>query len=327
MSIQSEIDRIKGNVASAYSAVEEMGGNLPEVQNSANLAAAVSTIPVGAGWSNPNLLDNWYLVNPVNQRAQEVYEEIGYTVDRWRSTRGKVKLTEDGLLVTADDLSQQRSLLQYLENRDLIGKTVTLSVLTSEEFVSGTGVFPAETGGAVNMAFGKDISLLIRHMSNGYPLVDIWVNANKSAVIKAVKLELGTQQTLARQDADGNWVLNDPPPDQALELVKCQRYQVVISPKSNYNNFTVALAFLSTSAYFFLPFKMRVNPTIAGDFTAENIALRDNAGASAPVKAIYASGDGQAGINLNVVTDDVLTPGKAYIFKLYNTPLILDANI
>ena len=48
-------------------------------------------------------------------------------------------------------------------------------------------------------------------------------------VINAVKLEHGPVQTLARQDASGNWVLNDPPPNKALELAKCQRYQVAFS--------------------------------------------------------------------------------------------------
>ena len=45
----------------------------------------------------------------------------------------------------------------------------------------------------------------------------------------AAKLELGPVQTLAHQDASGNWVLNDPPPDKALELLKCQRYYQVFS--------------------------------------------------------------------------------------------------
>lgn len=40
----------------------------------------------------------------------------------------------------------------------------------------------------------------------------------------AAKLELGPVQTLAHQDADGNWVLNDPPPNFQQELAKCQRY-------------------------------------------------------------------------------------------------------
>lgn len=49
MSIQGEIDRIKGNVAGAYSAVADMGGTLPEQQNSGGLEAAIRSIPSGGG--------------------------------------------------------------------------------------------------------------------------------------------------------------------------------------------------------------------------------------------------------------------------------------
>ena len=47
MSVQSEINRIKGNIASAYTAVSGKGGTLPAVQNSANLASAIESIRVG----------------------------------------------------------------------------------------------------------------------------------------------------------------------------------------------------------------------------------------------------------------------------------------
>lgn len=47
MGIQNEIDRIKENVADAYSAVEERGGTVPEAATVGNLAAAVSSIPKG----------------------------------------------------------------------------------------------------------------------------------------------------------------------------------------------------------------------------------------------------------------------------------------
>ena len=47
MSVQSEIDRINGNVASTYSALEEMGATMPEQQNSNNMAATVMTVPRG----------------------------------------------------------------------------------------------------------------------------------------------------------------------------------------------------------------------------------------------------------------------------------------
>lgn len=44
MSIQSEITRINTNIASAYNAVQTMGGTLPATQNSANLAEAIATL-------------------------------------------------------------------------------------------------------------------------------------------------------------------------------------------------------------------------------------------------------------------------------------------
>ena len=49
MSIQSEIDRIQGNMADAYAAVAAKGGTLPEAQNSSNLAAAVKSIRKSGG--------------------------------------------------------------------------------------------------------------------------------------------------------------------------------------------------------------------------------------------------------------------------------------
>lgn len=55
MGIRNEIDRIKANVSAAYSSVSEMGGTIPEEQNSANLAAAVMSIPQSGGvvqWEN-----------------------------------------------------------------------------------------------------------------------------------------------------------------------------------------------------------------------------------------------------------------------------------
>ena len=48
-----------------------------------------------------------------------------------------------------------------------------------------------------------------------------------SLTLCAAKLEPGLVQTLAHRDKAGNWVLSDPPPNRALELAKCQRYQQV----------------------------------------------------------------------------------------------------
>lgn len=51
MSVQTQINRILGNVENAYTAVSEKGGTLPSSQNSNNLATAIMTIPSGGGGS------------------------------------------------------------------------------------------------------------------------------------------------------------------------------------------------------------------------------------------------------------------------------------
>ncbi len=44
MSIQSQINRIKANVAAAYTAAQSKGATMPSSQNSANLAATINSI-------------------------------------------------------------------------------------------------------------------------------------------------------------------------------------------------------------------------------------------------------------------------------------------
>lgn len=165
MSIQSEISRIKGNVAAAYEAVSEMGGATPEGEaaNSENLAGAVRTgtqhllaskqdtlaglpgqvVGFGAdgaalavqGWSNPNLLDNWSFSDPINQRGQTEYYSRGYTIDRWKvngasDTGLSVQLTSDGIVFKKSVADTYGSFCQKLENPEwLTGKTVTFSML------------------------------------------------------------------------------------------------------------------------------------------------------------------------------------------------------
>ena len=69
--------------------------------------------------------------------------------------------------------------------------------------------------------------------------------------IKAMKLELGPVQTLAHKEGD-NWVLNDPPPNKALELAKCQKYQQeLVVPNTTYSFIAVGNATTNNTAFFF----------------------------------------------------------------------------
>ena len=49
MSIATAITNLQGKIANAYTAIQEKGGTLPQVQNAANLSATIEAIPLGGG--------------------------------------------------------------------------------------------------------------------------------------------------------------------------------------------------------------------------------------------------------------------------------------
>lgn len=186
--------------------------------------------------SNPNLLDNWYFVDPINQRGQTEYTQPGYTIDRWHfgAIVGDRLALSDGYITitktssTSDSefiLIEQKNVEHY---KDLSGQTITFSVLLSNGLVSGSGTVPVGDDDQehwVIQSVSNGIDIRVFKSGNRKDVVSQILLFNQTSInIKAAKLELGTQQTLAHQDKDGNWVLNDPPPNKQQELAKCQRY-------------------------------------------------------------------------------------------------------
>lgn len=182
--------------------------------------------------TNENLLYNWYFVNPVNQRGLSIYNISNsrkISIDRWYGydggQAGKIEVTSGGVSITKSSGGDGIYFSQKLE-QDLTGETATFTVLTS----TGT-LF---TGSAV---IANDVAFIsawpnIRGsalIENGRTVIQIYVYA-ASLTIKAVKLELGTEQTLAHQE-NGQWVLNEIP-DYGQELAKCRRYYSVIKNSS-----------------------------------------------------------------------------------------------
>ena len=241
---------------------------------------------------NPNLLDNWYFANCVDQRQGRVvkpnttyysdntlttsagttsayvpayryatgtasgvnyasfkledtdtaptyyaapenvvrgYVGARYGIDRWKGyDSGQV------VLIYNDHISIKHGVTNgVIEFFDkdyfaiLSNKTMTLSyllmnnVLLVHTFTTGNTKwwYPKEIDG-YRIEFG--------HTEN--PYVDI-ASANDIDV-KAAKLELGSQQTLAHQDKNGNWVLNEIP-DFGEQLARCQRYFQLYSTADN----------------------------------------------------------------------------------------------
>lgn len=77
--------------------------------------------------TNPNLLDNWYFGNPVNQRGQMEYSSSGYTIDRWYAEQITVQVM--GGYIKCTSSGTYTRLQQTIEGFYLAGNTITFSAL------------------------------------------------------------------------------------------------------------------------------------------------------------------------------------------------------
>ena len=165
---------------------------------------------------NPNLLDNWYFGNPVNQGGQTSWSglsDYGMTIDRWVHSPSTVaSLTSNGVTITAD-------WQQYVENtRLLVGQQFTMSVLTSDGRLGQTTFTFVES---IDVNVGVGVGYLVIYNGQGDPRTICRIYGDGSTYL-AAKLELGSQQTLAHQE-NGKWVLNEIP-KFGDQLAECQRY-------------------------------------------------------------------------------------------------------
>lgn len=215
---------------------------------------------------NQNLLDNPDF--SINQRGEEEYTEIGrYAMDRWilvgdnSYITWNVKIVDGGISIAQGSaISQKLDITESIE-----GQVVALSVLIDDEIYSITTIWDSNIAYASAL---KENGFRIGWSGQGKYIQIYNENGSASALIKVAKLELGTHQTLAHKEGD-TWVLNDPPPNKALELAKCQRYQFVLSSWIRINSSRVSKDFLD----FFVP--LPVSPRIAPAITFTNTSLRE----------------------------------------------------
>ncbi len=196
-----------------------------------NISISGSVIATKAFPCNPNLLDNWYFGNPVNQRgASGTISTEGYFFDRWKLVSGSVTINSGGIVLNG-------TIAQVLEHA--VGQTVTATVLTPDGVTDVTPVYDDETKTFTVTTQGK--------------------------TIRAVKLELGTQQTLAHQE-NGVWVLNEIP-DYGERLRRCQRYCFVWGYGAKKTSCLAVMQCVQPGVLFGLiptPVTMRNNPAVTG---------------------------------------------------------------
>lgn len=213
------------------------------------VAAALNNKP------NRNLLDNWYFVGggmtgkfPVNQRGLTSYgpTTANYnSIDRWLVNSGTMSPETDGLNLTGPGI-----IIQRFENLDLSDGEYVFSCLTAGGCFSAPLTDHYVACGPFKVT--RDTSTDNLYVS---------FQSTTSVKLKAMKLERGTTQTLAHQDEDGNWVLNEIP-DYGEELAKCQRYLIPMDANSCWG-----FAESNTSAYLYLPLpvSMRTTPVFQGN--------------------------------------------------------------
>ena len=222
------------NAAAPADMVGDIKDDADDLKNTLN-----SEIATRQTYVRPNLLDNWYFVYgkainndyssngtfPVNQRGQQTYSGSSYEIDRWKWwTTNSMSISNDGTGVSLNGFLWQ--ILEESVSNSLLGKTVTISCLFNNgSLISTSGVWATNV---LEVSYG-DVGILAGAAAAGFAINDpsFIIETQSSQIIQAVKLELGSTQTLAHEEPDGQggtkWVLNEIP-NYAEELAKCQRY-------------------------------------------------------------------------------------------------------
>lgn len=183
-----------------------------------------------------NLLCNWYFVGggsqrgtyqfPINSRGLVTYENSDFSIDCWvksrDSTLGTVNILSDGVQIVSRTAGSSERIIQNLDPNLLYGKTLTLSMLLADgTFFSGSGTMPSSLPGSNTYVIALSNYVLYLYLAaSGVFYVALAAPVSTSMTVVAVKLELGSQQTLAHKE-NNVWVLNELP-NYTEELIKCQ---------------------------------------------------------------------------------------------------------
>lgn len=223
--------------------------------------------------SSPNLLDNWYFPNAVNQRGAKTYRSEGFTVDRWKlslwQSSGAYAYPNKSDLTLHNETAQGTACSCYLEQTidepaRLAGKTVTFSAKLRGVTVAGDPILRIYTDKGVyksnyiRSTNANSIVTLTATLPTGITSLAVGIgcyssyggDGNFNIAIESMKLEVGSISTLA----------NDAPPKYSEQLLECQRYYIRFASDGGQwlmgaSNGTTLYAPLR------LPVPMRVSPT------------------------------------------------------------------
>ena len=276
------------------------------------------------------------LINPffkVNQRGNITYTSNGYCVDNWEITykdTGNYGVTvhDDYIMLSAGQERETR-VDQFIEDADAVfGKTVTGSALLEDGTLrTGSAVFQKSSGGYTTETIYTDttFSFLLQSGPSMNALVKLVVKEGKSVGVRAVKLEFGNTQTLAYQDDSGAWQLLEQP--DPLELLKCQRYCLVISPNTSYGPAGNGMVQTTSSARIVIPtpVSLRINPSLMFSGSWQLLAN----GLSQDITNMSVAGSSPNTVQLDVASSGLVV-GQGVVMRAkgdLNAKIILSADL
>lgn len=310
---------------------EEIDAAVGRAVTGGALDTSVSNVSNQLGtFVRPNLLDNWYFGNPVNQMGGTEWLSSSSSaipcVDRWTwwgqyITGTRLNLLDDGLQLAkpAEEQGLYQAIIQKVEKtRVPVGATVTLSALVK-----------AEADASVVLAINDSYNVL-SVQANVWELITFTVNApsveqtysvsiqrNSGGIaftVKAVKLEIGPTQTLAHREGD-KWVLNEIP-DFGEQLRRCQRYFVYFTKFTGVSG----RAANTNSCQFMVPIPvtLRDKPVIS-DTNVTNWRVQDAAGKYITITGIHAYPAGVQPSYITIFVDSAAAFTTGAIYTLTKT--------
>lgn len=287
-----------------------------------NISITGTIITTKAFPCNPNLQDNWYFGNPVNQRGQTSYTGLGYGIDRWMSAGNSLTvLVQNNCLKLVSPTENYQGFFHRLEPKSLLGKEVTFSVLArriaqgeSHPYITvmtGNNNFSGwdeiKAGNEYQLSFCT-VTLSKEEPSEGFFAVDIVGMIGSQVEILASKLELGSQQTLAHKEY-GEWVQNEIP-KFGDQLAECQRYAVRIGNAGAYQILGTGVAPNANICALVVPLPVEMRTTPVATLNGR-IALTNAAGVNIYCTNVTVSSLGVGAIEL-ACTASGLSPSAAY---------------
>ena len=247
-----------------------------------------------------------------------------YCFDRWRLNESSVFEYLEGQGLKNGGAGDR--IMQILEpglKAVLDGRTCTLSVICNGTLYTHTFVYAASPGTSVVLQGDATIQFWLSAGGN-----IIFYLYTAGSILSAVKLELGSVQTLAHQNAEGNWVLNEVP-DYGEELAKCQRYMQVINSQISVNGF-LTQAKTNLRLVVPTPVALRAKPALTScDISSVRTTATDGATVAPEVSEFSVHEFSGSCVTINAVT--AAFSDAKYInntpIACYINELVLDANL